>query len=115
MITDAAKRISDSINIARITHVWEELARGWMAFALQDGTTDHVIYPSKADAIAHQSNEFRFAYVHLGGCMMGMPPKDAQLWLDLHRHMYDNGFRLADPEPTVPIFPLARGSGSWPS
>jgi hypothetical protein len=115
VVTDAAKRISDAINLARVFHTWEELKTGWMAFALADGATDNVVYPSKAVAINHMSNEFLYAYVHLGGCLMGMSAKDAQIWLDLHRHMYDSGFRLADPGPVVPIFPVARGAGPWPT
>jgi hypothetical protein len=85
-----------------------------MAFALADGTTDHVVYPSKSDAIAHMSNEFLYCYVHLAGCVTGMPPKDAQLWLELHREAYDAGMRLSEPKAPTLIFPLAKDGGPWP-
>jgi len=85
-----------------------------MAFALADGTTDHVVYPSKREAIAHMSDEFKYCYVHMRACLGGMPPKDAQLWLELHREAYDAGLRLADPDAPQLIFPVARGTGRWP-
>jgi len=113
-VTDAAKRMSDAIRLAVTFHVWEEIATGWMAFALADGSTDHVVYPSKSDAIAHMSDEFRYCYVHLRACVKGMPEKDAELWLQLHREAYDAGLRLADPQAPQLIFPLARGVGQWP-
>ena len=113
VVTDAAKRISDAIRLAVTFHVWEEIRDGWMAFSLADGTTDHTVYPSKQDAINHMIDEFRYCYVHLRACPTGMPEKDAQLWLELHREAYDAGLRLTDPKQML-IFPLARGSGSWP-
>jgi len=85
-----------------------------MAFALAEGATDHVIYPSKAEAIAHQSNEFLFMYVCLRGCAAGMSEKDAQLYLEVHRDAYDNGMRLAEPEAPSLIMPIAKGTGKWP-
>ena len=86
-----------------------------MAFALEDGQTDHVVYSSKADAIAHMSDEFRYCYVHMRGCFAGMPPRDAQLWLELHREAYDAGMRLSDPDAPTLIMPLSKGIGAWPS
>src|SRR5262249_60846079 len=114
VITDAAKRISEAISLAVVFRSWEERKTGWMAFALADGSTDHVIYPSKSEAIRHQSNEFLYLYVCLRGCITGMPPKDAQLFLEVHRDAYDHGLRLSEPEAPQLIFPLAKGSGKWP-
>jgi hypothetical protein len=115
VITDAAKRISEAISLAVLAHDWDEIATGWMAFSLQDGSTNHIVYPSKSQAVAHMSNEFRYCYVHMRACAAGMPPKDAQLWLELHREAYDAGLRLADPDGPQLIFPLARGMGAWPN
>lgn len=106
--------MSDAIRLAVTFHVWEEIATGWMAFSLSEGTTDHVVYPSKSEAIRHMPDEFRYCYVHLRACAAGMPPKDAQLWLELHREAYDAGMRLADPQAPQLIFPLAKGAGPWP-
>lgn len=104
----------DNINARIVFTPPEELARGWMAFALADGSTDGTVYPSKAEAIRHQSNEFLFCYFSFRRCMGGANPKDCQLFLEYNRHAYDQGFRLADPESPEFILPLARGVGRWP-
>jgi len=101
VITDAAKRVHDAIGIAITFHTIEEISRGWMAFALADGQTDHTIYPSKVEAIRHQSDEFRYMYVSLARCIGGMSAKDAQLFLDVHRQAYDGGMRLTDPDNAI--------------
>jgi hypothetical protein len=106
--------MSDAIRFAVTFRAWEEIATGWMAFKMEDGTTDHTVYPSKADAIAHQMNEFVCCYVHLRGCAMGMSAKDAQLWLEIHREAYDNNLHLTEPNAPQIIMPLARGMGQWP-
>lgn len=107
VITDAAKKMSEAVALAIIANPPEITAHGWMAFALADGSTDHAIYPSKQAAIDHQSNEFRYCYLNLAQCLGGMPVKDAQLWLDLHRQAYDNGLRLTDPNQSL-IMPQGR-------
>lgn len=107
VITDAAKRMSEAIGLAILANPPEVTRRGWMTFTLADGQTDHVIYPSKQAAIDHMSNEFRFAYVCLANCLGAMSVKDAQIWLDFHRHVYDNGGRLTDPGSSY-ILPLGR-------
>lgn len=107
IVTDAARRMSEAVGLAIIANPPEVTRRGWMAFALADGSTDHVIYPSKTDAISHQADEYRYAYLCLNQCLGAMPLHDAQLWLDLHRHIYDNGGRLTDPKTSI-IMPMGR-------
>lgn len=107
VVTDAAKRMSEAVGLAILANPPEVTSKGWMAFALADGSTDHVVYPSKAEAIAHQHNEFYFAYVNLGQCLGAMPVKDAQIWLDVHREAHDHGLRLTDPNINL-IMPQAR-------
>jgi len=107
--------MSDNIN-ARITFTpVDELASSWIAFALADGSTDGVLYPSKSEAIRHQSNEFLYCFISFRRILAGANPKDCQLLLDFHRHAYDSGFRIADPDAPDLISPLARGVGSWPT
>jgi hypothetical protein len=106
VITDAAKRMADAVGLAVVFHAEEVWHSGWMAFALADGSTDHVIYPSKSAAIQHMSNEFLYAYLNMRKCIGGMPVKDAQLWLDLHRHIYDAGGQMTNPAEL--IMPVAR-------
>ena len=106
VITDAARRMSDAIGLAVVFHAEEVWHSGWMAFALADGSTDHVIYPSKTAAIQHMSNEFLYAYLNMRKCLGGMPVRDAQLWLDLHRHIYDAGGQMTNPADL--IMPIGR-------
>lgn len=101
----------DGVNLAIVFNDWETCRNGWMAFALADGNTDHIIYPSKQAAIDHQSDEFRYAYLYLGKIIGGMPLRDCQLWLDIHRHAYDAGMRLVNPADL--IVPVERGKVPW--
>jgi hypothetical protein len=107
-ITDSAKRLSDAINLILSANDLDEVARSWIAVALMDGSTDYTLYPSRQLAINHQANEFHFTYLNLRNCLNGMSQKDAQLWLDVHRHAYDNGLRLSDPDTPDLIFPQAK-------
>jgi hypothetical protein len=94
--TDAAKRISDAAILAWTFHGWDGTVGRWMAFSLEDGSTDHVIYDRKRDAVSHQSDEFKFLYLRLHP--MGMPVCEAEIMLEFHRNAYKAGFRLADPD-----------------
>lgn len=100
-ITDDAKRLSDAVNTLRVFADPEEYANGFIAVKLADGTTDYTIYPSKQSAVDHQSNEFHYAYLALRQTFAGMPAKDAQIWLDVHRHVYSRGGRLVDPNQLI--------------
>jgi hypothetical protein len=114
VITDAAKRIHDALQLAVVFSPWEVRQTGWMAFALQDGSTDHVIYPSRKDAIAHVSDEYRYFFVSLRSCPVGMPERDAQLVLEMHREASDAGLGFTEPQAPQIIMPIARGVGKWP-
>ena len=96
--TDAAKRMHDTINLMHIARTWDELKNGWMAFKLADGTTDNILYATRADAIKHQLHEQTCLYLCMRKTLGGIPLRDCQLLIDLHRHIYDAGGRLADPE-----------------
>lgn len=62
--TDAAKRLSDTYNL----HIAAGARRGSViAYSLADGSSDNVLYDSRADAVAHQRhNEGRRGYVRIG-------------------------------------------------
>lgn len=114
VVSDAARRMSDHINARVVSTPPDELFHNpYMAFALEDGRTDGVLYPTKSEAVRHQPNEFRYMYFSFRRSMGGCSPKDAQLFLEYHRHAYDNGLRLTDPDNDM-ITPLARGQGAWP-
>jgi hypothetical protein len=106
VITDAAKRFSDGVNLICQFSPFIERKRSWIAVKLADGQVDLNLYPSKSVAIRHQGNEFLCAYLCLRNVMGGLAPKDAAIWLQLHRYMYDQGTRLSDPDERSIIMPL---------
>ena len=97
IVTDAAKRMSDLINLKVVCHTWEELVNGYMAFRLDDGGSDNVLYESKEQAVRH-TDETRHAYFCFRQGMGGANPKDCQIFLDVNRAAHEAGVPLSNPE-----------------
>jgi len=97
---NAAKRMSDALNtyIHGLREHLFELRDKWMAFRLSDGTSDGVLYDSKRDAVRHQDDEFRCAYISFRNILGGASPQECVRVLNFTRDAYDAGFRLADPD-----------------
>jgi hypothetical protein len=93
--TDAAKRISDAVNLHWAAQGFD-CARRWLAVRLEDGTGGNTLYDNKRDAVRHQLDETLCAYICLTGAPMS--PCEAEIILKTHRQAYDNGFRLTDPD-----------------
>ncbi len=94
--TDAAKKCAENINMHYQAIGWDAVGK-FCAIALQDGSSDHVLYDTRKDAILHQHhNEQWYCFVKIIPELMGIC--DAQIFLDFHRKAYDNGFRLVDPD-----------------
>jgi hypothetical protein len=94
--SDEAKRAADNVNMHYQATGWNAVNK-WCAIALQDGSSDHVLYDRRRDAVTHQhGNEQRYCYVKIQPGAMGIC--EAQAFLDFHRKAYDAGFRLVDPE-----------------
>lgn len=104
---DAAKRISATVNAQAVAQPFEVLVRSWMAFKLSDGTSDGVLYDSRADAIAHQSDERTCLYLCLREAPGGMLPMQARALIRFHRMVYDAGGRVTHPSDRQLIMPLA--------
>jgi hypothetical protein len=101
--------MSEAIALAVTFHPFSEIIHSFMAFALADGNTDHVLYPSKNAAIDHQhGREQLYAFICLKNFPGGVKPKDAQLMLNLHRYAYDHGARFSDRDSPNLIMPLGR-------
>jgi hypothetical protein len=98
--TDAAKRVSDAVNLHMLASdagwAWDNVKGRFMAFRLENGASDGTLYDTKQDAVRHQGDEFLCMYLklHAGG----MSACEAEIMLKIHRQAYDNGFRLADPD-----------------
>lgn len=96
IVTDAARRMCDTINLKIVSHTWEELVNGYMAFRLNDGTSDNVLYDSKRVAARH-TDETSHAYFCFRNGLGGATPKDCQIFLDFNRAARDAGMPMAEP------------------
>lgn len=99
--SDAAMRASDAMNTA----VLAGQAGKWLAIKLHDGSTDGTAYDQKADAVRFQLHEQMCMYLKVPHD--GLQPREAQRLLDIHRQLYDAGFRLSDPDQVLGL-PLGR-------
>ncbi len=98
-VTDAGKRAYDIVRSYVHFVDYETRIRSWVAIRLEDGGSDGNLYDSKREAIRHQLHEQQCMYFSYRGSPEGFQsPKDAQLYLDYHRHIYSSGGRFADPD-----------------
>lgn len=99
-ITDAGRRLAAA-------HAEARRAGGigrYIAARLSDGATDGVIYDTRADAIRHQLHETQCLYVMVQPGLL--TEREATQLIDVHRRVYDAGFRLTDPDTLTPILPV---------
>lgn len=106
--TDAAMRCADNANMHYQAIGWDAVGK-WVAISIQDGSSDHVLYGKRRDAVRHQHhNEQWYAFVKLIPMAMGYC--EAQTYLDFCRKAYDAGFRMTDPDaPGGGRTPIVRG------
>lgn len=106
---DEVKRVCDEMNM----HA-ELRQRGWVAFALQDGSPlDHAAYPTWNDAVkAAKWDRDRFMFLEIQPD--GMTHQEACAVLDFARKLYAGGYRIPNPEwdnyqaSTMPLNPHDR-------
>jgi hypothetical protein len=94
--TDSAKRCADGVNQA-YANLGTNAVGYWMALRLEDGAADRTMYETRRDAVRHQPDEMRCAYLMLT-MQMHMPVCEAEAFLAYHRNAYRAGFRLTDPD-----------------
>lgn len=82
--TDDAKRLSDAANLHWAAAEWGSVGK-FIAFDLNDGSTDGNLYDSRIDAVRHQSNEYNCGYIHLHP--LGMTPCEAEILLKTARQL----------------------------
>jgi hypothetical protein len=97
VITDAARRMSDRINLWIVAQPWDVLKNSWVAIRLANGGTDGVLYDTRQDAISHQLDERHCAYFSFRTALGGVNARDCQLFLDVHRQVYDAGGHFTEP------------------
>jgi hypothetical protein len=100
-VTDAGKRMSDIINAKVAFTPWDQLVHSWMAFKLENGDSDGTLYDTRTDAVNHQLDEKLCAYFFMRQAQGGVNPTDCQLFLNVHRQIYDSGGRMAESPQDV--------------
>lgn len=99
VVTDAAKRMSELINLLILCQPWDALIHGCLAFRLDDGTSDNVLYPNRQEALKYQLRPC--AVFHFRNSPGGVNPKDCQIFLNISRMAYEND-RVAWTDPASP-------------
>lgn len=90
-LQDAAKRIVETVTLHLIANNQQGDIMGavnkWCAFRLSDGTSDNVLYPSKAEAVAHMKSRCK-EYCYLRITPDGIGERDAMRFLVINRHPF---------------------------
>lgn len=94
--SDAAKRVSDWYNLHRVAQGIDAVGK-WLAFALQDGTSDGILYDTKLDAIRHQRLfEYYYFFCMVQPCSMSVCEAESVLYTQ--RILYKLSNRQSDSE-----------------
>jgi hypothetical protein len=108
VITDAAKRIADNINLRIAFTPWEVLVRSCMTFRLDDGSTDGTFYSSRKVALTWQTRPSCVFYFR--NCPGGVGVRDIQIWLNMQRAAFESD-RIAWIDPESPDLIISTRSG----
>lgn len=101
--------MSETVNNVRMSTDWNNVKDGWMAFALEDGTSDGTVYDSRDDAIRfHRNRAKKYFFVTLRQCIHGMSPKEATMMLAMLRVQVERGRYHPETDRSDPILPLTR-------
>lgn len=73
----------------------------WIALKLADGSSDMELYDTKETAVRHQTYENQCAYMKI--TPDGTTPRLAETFLKFCEDLYDNGWKLSDPDRQIPL------------
>lgn len=108
-LTDAGIRMSDTVNNVRMSQDWDTVKNGWMAFALEDGTSDGTVYDNRDDAIRFHRNKARkYFFLTLRQCIHGLSQREATMILAMTRVQAERGRYHPETDRSDPIMPLTR-------
>lgn len=99
-LKDAGARMSDVLNAAIIANGLQATGR-WMAFALEDGASDQVIYDTRAEAITHSRRPCHFEQLR----PRGFGPDECAMTLAYARALHAS-MGPADLDMPAPILPV---------
>lgn len=106
-IVDAGKRMSEIVGNVVTWAEWDEIVASWMAFKLEDGDSDRVLYPTRREAILHQPRPEHCFYLKLAECRAGLSPRDATILISVFRIQRDRGRYHPDLDMDM-VTPLTR-------
>lgn len=109
---DAAKRMTDTINLHRVANEWEDIKTKYVAFKMSDGTSDDVLYDTYQDAYSHQSLPQTCIYISFMNLMGGAKLEEMYHVLQFNREAYDRGARMADPDKHRELI-MTSGQYDW--
>jgi hypothetical protein len=92
---EAARRCVDIVN----QHVLNGLQGKWAAIRLSDGGSDGIPYDTQTQAKNHQLHPTLCCYIRIP--LVGMYLREAQVFMQINRDLYDRGYRLGDPDTTT--------------
>lgn len=85
-ISTAGQKVSDIVTNIRISQDWDAVKDGWMAFRLEDGWSDGVVYASRADVLRfHRNRADKYFYFSMKTAIAGLPPDHATMMLAMTR------------------------------
>ena len=93
--SDAAKRMADAVNL-HIAALGFGAFKQWVAVALADGRSNGTLYETRRDAVRHQMDPERCAFVKVPPSRMNTC--GAEAYLEFCRRAQAAGFRLTDPD-----------------
>jgi hypothetical protein len=100
-VTDAARRMAEGIGVRIVFTPWDLLVRSCMAFRLDDGSTDGVLYPDRKTALSYQLRPCCVFYFR--NSPGGVDAFDCQIFLNINRLAYEND-RITWVDPESPDF-----------
>jgi hypothetical protein len=105
IVTDAAKRMCDIINAMVTFKGWDELANGYIAIRLDDGSSNGTLYDSYEDALKF-TDEKQNAYFCFRQAMGGANARDCQIFLEFQRYVVASGIPRKHPETKRAVSPI---------
>lgn len=97
--------MSDLINAMVTFKGWDELQNGYVAFKLEDGSSDGTLYDTYEQALKH-TDESRCLYFCFRQAMGGANVKDCQILLEFNRYVVAAGIPRKHPESNRGISPI---------
>lgn len=95
-LMEVGKRVAAEYNMHRLADPIGSIGQ-WFAVRLNDGSSDHDLYPDKISCVLHQKGDEKW-YAFLQIIPATMTDRDAAYAMSGFRKLADNGISYADPD-----------------